>query len=465
MGVRGSVFVEVESTAPRGHGGPIQLFYGPVPPTPRPIISHAFGIHMWDTQGRRYLDGSSGPVVTNIGYGNKRVLEAMARQAEKVCYASRAVFENQPNIDLADLVTGLAGPGLERAFITSGGSEATEAAIKLARQYAVAQGEPQRWKVLGRSPGYHGATLGAAAVTGDPDSDVLFGPGMLVMPKVPAPFTYRLPANHDADSHARHCAAALEETILAEGPETVLAFIMEPVGGLATGALVAPDHYYRTVREICDRHGVLLIYDEVMSGAGRTGAFLAADHWPDARPDMVTLAKGIAAGYTPLGMVLAPAGMVETVAVSGGFMHGHTYSANPLSCAVGLAVVQEMMDHDLIANARDMGVQLRQRLQALMSTSRVIGDVRGLGLLNAVEIVADRDTKAMFPPETRAVERIIALAQERGLLLYTRRTAGGKYGEWLMLTPPLIVTAEEIEEIVALLAEAIAAFEREAGLA
>lgn len=465
MGVRGSVFVEEESAAPGGHGGPIQLFYGPKPPTPRPIISHASGIHMWDTQGRRYIDGSSGAVVTNIGYGNKRVLEAMVGQAEKVCYASRAVFENQPNIDLAELVTGLAGPGLERAFITSGGSEATEAAIKLARQYAVARGEPRRWKVLGRSPGYHGATLGAAAVTGDPDSDALFGPSMLVMPKVPAPFTYRLPANHDADSHARHCAAALEETILAEDPETVLAFIMEPVGGLATGALVAPDHYYRAVREICDRHGVLLIYDEVMSGAGRTGEFLAADHWPAARPDMVTLAKGIAAGYTPLGMVLVPAGMVDAVVASGGFMHGHTYSANPLSCAVGLAVVQEMLDHDLIANARDMGVLLRQRLQAIMSTSRVIGDVRGLGLLNAVEIVADRGTKAMFPPETRAVERIIAIAQERGLLLYTRRTAGGKYGEWLMLSPPLIVTPEEIEEIVALLAEAIAAFEREAGLA
>ena len=448
---------------PRAHGGPIQLFYGPEPATPRPVISHASGIYMWDTDGRRYLDGSSGPVVTNIGYGNRRVLDAMMRQAQKVCYASRAVFENQANIDLADLVTGLAGPGLDRAFITSGGSEATEAAIKLARQYAVARGEPERWKVLGRNPGYHGATLGAAAVTGDPDSDALFGPGMLVMPKVPAPFTYRLPENHDIDSNARRCAAAFEEAILAEGPETVLAFIMEPVGGLATGALVAPDHYYRAVRDICDRHGVLLIYDEVMSGAGRTGSFLAADHWPDARPDLVTLAKGIAAGYTPLGMVLAPATMVDTVVASGGFMHGHTYSANPLSCAVGLAVVQEMMDHDLIANARDMGVLLRQRLQALMGASSIIGDVRGLGLLNAVEIVADRDSKAMFASETRAVERIIALAQERGLLLYTRRTAGGKFGEWLMLTPPLIVSPQDIEEIVSLLADSLAAFGREIG--
>lgn len=465
MGEAGHEFVGHEPDVARAHGGPIQLFYSPETAAKRPVISHASGIHMWDTDGRRYIDGSSGPVVTNIGYGNRHVLNAMMQQAEKVCYASRAVFENQPNIGLADLVTRLAGPGLDRAFITSGGSEATEAAIKLARQHAVACGKPSRWKVLGRDPGYHGATLGAAAVTGDPDSDALFGPGMLVMPKVPAPFTYRLPDNHDADSHARLCAAALEDAIKAEGPETVLAFIMEPVGGLATGALVAPDHYYLAVREICDRHGVLLIYDEVMSGAGRTGTFLAADHWPDARPDMVTLAKGIAAGYTPLGMVLAPAEMVDKVAAAGGFMHGHTYSANPLSCAVGLAVVEEMLSHDLIANARDMGVLLRQRLRALMGGSKIIGDVRGLGLLNAVEIVADRETKAMFPPETKAVERIIALALERGLILYTRRTAGGRYGEWLMLTPPLISSEQDIEEIVRLLGEAVAAFEHEIGQA
>ncbi len=280
---------------------------------------------MWDTEGRRYIDASSGPVVSNIGHGNERVVRAMAEQARKVAFASRSQFENEPNIQLADLVTSLAGPGLERAFFVSGGSEATEAAIKLARQYAVVRGETSRWKVIAREPGYHGGTLGALAVTGDPEAERVFGALTRPMPKVPAPFSYRLPANHDADSYARHCAAALEDTIRREGPETVLAFIMEPVGGLATGALVAPDHYHRAVREICTRHGVLLIYDEVMSGAGRTGAFLAADHWPDARPDLVTLAKGIAAGYTPMGAVLAPASMVEAVAEAGGFMHGHTY--------------------------------------------------------------------------------------------------------------------------------------------
>src|SRR5262249_6462622 len=183
--------------------------------------------------------------------------------------------------------------------------------------------------------------------------------------------------NHDSESYARHCAEALDETIRREGPETVLAFILEPVGGLATGALVAPDSYYQAVREICDRHGVLLIFDEVMSGAGRTGKFLAAEHWPAGRPDMVTLAKGIAAGYTPMGAVLAPTAMVEAVAEAGGFLHGHTYAANPLSCAVGVAVVREMVEQKMMANAERMGARMWQRLAELQKTSAILGDIRG----------------------------------------------------------------------------------------
>ena len=443
------------------HGGPVQVFYQKKGAKRRPTVARAEGIYMWDTDGRRYIDASSGPVVSNIGHGNKRVLAAMIEQAEKVAFASRAVFENEPNVALADLLTGLAGPGLERAFFVSGGSEATEAAIKLARQYAVTQGEGKRWKVIARDPGYHGASLGAVSVSGDPQSEATFGSLIKVMPKAPAPFTYRLPENHDADSYARQCAAALDELIRREGPETVLAFIMEPVGGLATGALVAPDPYYGAVREICDRHGVLLIFDEVMSGAGRTGTFLAADHWPQARPDMVTLAKGIAAGYTPMGAVLASSRMVEAVAEAGGFLHGHTYAANPLSCAIGHAVVSEMIEHDLMANAAAMGALLRQRLEALQAKSAILGDVRGKGLLMAIEIVGDKETKAILPAERQAVYRIIELGVERGLLLYSRRTADGKYGEWLMVSPPLIVTAAQIEEIVGLIGETLGAYERE----
>ncbi len=442
-------------------GGSIQLFYATSVARNRPTVDRADGIYMWDTAGRRYIDACSGPVACNIGHGNPRVLEAMIAQAKKVAYASRALFENRPNIDLADLVTRLAGPGLERAFFVSGGSEANEAAIKLARQYAVTRGETARCKVIAREPGYHGSTLGAVSVVGDPDSERVFGALVRVMPKVPAPFSYRLPPNHDADSYARHCAAELEAVIRREGPETVLAFMMEPVGGLATGALVAPDHYYAAVRQICDRYGVLLIFDEVMSGAGRTGTFLAAEHWPAGRPDLVTLAKGVSAGYTPLGAVLAPAHMVEAVAGAGGFLHGHTYSANPLSCAIGLAVVREMVERDLMRNAARMGVVLRKRLDAIKAKSPIVGDVRGLGLLQAIEIVADKETKAIFPAERQAVYRIIELGIERGLLLYSRRTANGKYGEWLMVCPPLIVTEAEIDEIARLLGQTLAAYEAE----
>ena len=441
-------------------GGGIQVFYtGDA--VRKPVVARAEGIYMWDRAGKCYLDASSGPVTTNLGHGNRAVLAAMQAQAAQVCYASRAVFENQPNLDLAQKLVELAGPGFDQAFMVSGGSEATEAAIKLARQYAVASGQASRWKVLARNPSYHGASLGAVAVSGDPESDAVFEAVARIMPKVPVPFTYRLPDNHDADSYARHCAAKLEETILAEGPESVLAFIMEPVGGLSTGALVAPDHYHTAVREICTRHGVLLIYDEVMSGAGRTGAFLSADHWPDARPDLVTLAKGVAAGYTPLGVVMAPNKIVQSVVEAGGFLHGHTYTANPLSCAVANAVIEEMIRLDLMANATKMGAYLTAQLEKAAGASKIIGDVRGKGLLLAAELVRDKESKEILPFECRAVYRLLDIATELGLLLYTRKTARGAFGEWVMIAPPLTVTEAEADELVALFAEAITILESE----
>lgn len=443
------------------HGGPVQLFYLKKGAPRRPTVARGEGIYLWDTQGRRYIDASSGPIASNLGHANPRVIAASDQQMRKVAYASRAFFENDANAALAEIVTRLAGPGLERAFFVSGGSEATESAMKLARQYAITQGQGSRWKVLSRNPSYHGGTMGAIAISGDPVSEAAFGPMARLMPKVPAPFTYRLPEGHTAETYAEHCAAALEETILREGPETVLAFFLEPVGGLATGALVAPDRYYTRVREICSRHGVLLVFDEVMSGAGRTGQFLAAHHWPEARPDIVTLAKGIGAGYTPLGAVLAPREMVDAVAEAGGFMHGFTYASNPLSCAIGHAVVSETDERLLIPNAAAMGLRLRERLLEVQKGSSVMGDIRGKGLLMAIEIVADRDTKAILPAKTQAITRIVEMGMERGLLLYSRRTANGLYGEWLMVAPPLIVDAPQVDAIAALIGDTLAAFEKQ----
>ncbi len=385
----------------------------------------------------------------------------MRAQAEAVTFAYPGLFESDANVALADLVCKLAGPGLDRAFFVSGGSEATEAAIKLARQYALAIGQPARVTVIGREPSYHGATLGALAVTGDHHAEDIFGPLMRSMPKVPAPLSYRVPAGHTVESYAEACARALEDEIVRQGPDTVLAFIMEPVGGLASGAMVAPASYYDAVRAICDRHGVLLIYDEVMSGAGRTGTFLAADHWPAVRPDLVTLAKGLAAGYTPFGAVLAPDRIVDPVVGAGGFLHGHTYFTNPLSCAIAHAVVSEMLDRDLIGNAARMGRRLRAGLDALAARSRIIGDVRGLGLLMAIELVADKATRRMLPPPLVAPARLGALALQEGLALYSRRTSGGKFGDWVMITPPLIIDAAQVDELVGLLGRAITRLEQE----
>lgn len=429
------------------------------PPARRPRICRAEGVWFEDAEGRRYMDASSGPVVSNLGHGNRRVLDAMREQAEAVAFAFPTQWESEAGLRLSARLQQLAGPGLERAFFVSGGSEAVETAMKLARQHAVATGQPGRWKVIGRDPSYHGGTLGALSVTGDAAAHAMFGPMMRAMPRVPAPFTYRLPPNHTPDTYARHCADALDATIRAEDPGTVLAFIMEPVGGQSTGALVAPDAYYGAVRDICTRHGVLLIHDEVMAGAGRTGRFLAGEHWPEGRPDLVVLAKGLTAGYTPMGAVLAPAALVDRVAGSGGFMHGFTYFANPLSCAVACACLDELVERDLMGNASRMGARLRARLEAL--DSPLAGDVRGLGLLLALELVADRATKRPLPPGRMAAARMQALGLEHGLALYTRRTAGGVHGEWLMLTPPLIITAAEVDELCDRLVATLGAFEAE----
>jgi adenosylmethionine-8-amino-7-oxononanoate aminotransferase len=253
----------------------------------------------------------------------------------------------------------------------------------------------------------------------------------------------------------------LHARIAAEGAQTVLAFILEPVMGFCGGATHAPAAYYRRVREICDESGVLLIHDEIVSGAGRSGTFLAADHWPGARPDLAILAKGLGGGYVPLAAFLAPAALVDAVAGAGGFHVGHTHKAHPLACAVGLAVLAETVENGLIERARETGAYLRAQLAGLQERCAVIGDVRGLGMLHAVEIVADRRDKSMWPRAIDVVGRIQALAQETGLLIYGRRTHGGRFGDWIMVAPPLIATRADVDEIVAGLGQCLAAFERE----
>ncbi len=423
-------------------------------------VSHAKGIHVWDTAGRRYIDVTSGPVAVNIGHGNERVLRAMREQAERVCFAYPSAFESESNVRLTEKLTAQAGLGLDNAFFVSSGSEAVEKCLQFARRFVAATGNGKRRKVISRDPCYHGSTRATAALSADPGYAVLLDERDAPV-LVPAPFSYRTPAGLDASQYASHCAEALRDKILSEGPESVLAFIIEPVMGFCGGADSAPASYYRRIREICDEFGVLLIYDETISGAGRTGRFLAAHWWDGARPDLVTLAKGIGGGYYPLAAFLAPQRMVDVVVGAGGFHIGHTHKAQPLACAVGLAVLEVTQDELLIERAHDNGLYLRQVLADVQRANDLIGNVRGLGMLNAIEIVANPATKAMLPRELDAIGRLQAIARSKGLLIYGRRTHGGKFGDWLMVTPPLIATRADIDEIVAGLAATLREYRNE----
>jgi len=429
----------------------------------RPLLDRAEGVYLWDRNGKRYLDGCSGAMVSNIGHSNPRVLEAMRLQMERATFGYRLHFENEPAERLAAQIAELCPQGHDRVFFVSGGSEAVESCLKLARQYAFATNQGSRWQVISRNPSYHGSTLGALAITGYRPLSDPFLPMMQQMPSVPAPRCYLDSDSLTAVERGIRYADMLRDKIIELGPETVLAFIMEPVGGASTGALVAPDSYYARIREICDEFGVILIYDEVMSGAGRTGRYLAAEHW-GIKPDIIALAKGLAAGYAPLGAMLADNRIIDPVLNSGGFQHGYTYAGNPLACAAGLAVTQEILEQGLMEQAESTGKLLKSELEALMDDYAFIGDVRGKGLLLAFELVESRESMKPLPASLNAYVRLVELAYERGLIIYSRRTREGVEGEHFMVCPPMIATREHVAEIIGTLRASLDALQRELGL-
>ena len=429
----------------------------------RPRLQRAEGVYIWDTDGKRYLDGSSAAMVCNIGYSNPAVLDAMRRQMELSTFGYRLHFETETAEKLAAKLAALSPEGLNRSFFVSGGSEAVESAIKLARQYKLAVGEAQRWKVISRFPSYHGSTLGALALTGYAPLTAPFDVMMRPMPKVPAPRAYLDGLDPTDPQTGRHYADMLEAQILAEGPETVLAFIVEPIGGASTGCLMPPAGYMQQIREICDAHDVVLIHDEVISGGGRSGTFFAADNWNTA-PDIAVLSKGFGAGYMPLGAVIAHDRIVEAVLERGGFAHGFTYAGNPLACAAGLAVIEEIERMGLMNNAMLMGVRLESLLHGLMNRYSVIGDVRGMGLLQGFELVADRTTMEPLPRELNAYDRLVELAYDNGLIIYARRSRGGYEGDHFLVAPPMILAEKHVDEIIDKLTVALDQFSAEAGL-
>lgn len=430
----------------------------------RPVIDRAEGIYLWDKSGRRYIDGSSGPMVVSIGHGNRNVIDAMKRQMDRVTFAYPLHFESEAATELASRMAGKMPGDLSRIYLLSGGSEAVESALKLARQWAVVTGQPSRWKIITRFPSYHGGTVGSLAVTGDLALTETFAPQIRDMPTIPAPTAYRDRDNLSLEQRGLRYADMLEDKILAEGPESVLAFIMEPIGGAATAALVPPDTYFPRIREICDKYGSLLIHDEVMTGAGRTGKFLGGDHW-NCRPDIIALSKGIGSGYAPLGAMAASARVVQPVIDSGGFQHGHTYAGNPLACAAGLAVLDEMERLGCVGNAATMGELLKQQLEGLAARYPFIAGVRGKGLLLGADMVADPETFAPLPKASNANLRLLDLAYERGLIIYSRRIRGdGVELDNFMLAPPLIITQEQIGEMVGILDDALGALAAELDL-
>ncbi len=429
-----------------------------------PTVERAQGIWLWDTTGKRYLDGCSGAVAMSIGHGDPRVLAALERQARKVTFAYRTQFENQPSHELAARLVAQLSQGLNRVFYTSGGSESVEAALKLARQYHLAKGESSRYKVVSRFPSYHGSTLGALSVTGYAPLNEPFAPLTLPPLYVQAP-TGAGGRLQDTESYVAACAAELEDVIQRAGADTVAAFIVEPVGGASTGALVSPPGYLGAMTEVCRRNGILIIYDEVMTGIGRTGAFCAYQHWENDKPigaevDILALSKGLGAGYIPLGAIVCREEIADTVVAAGGFAHGHTYAGNPLACAVGNAVLEVVEEDGLVENARVRGAQLRAGLESIQSANSIVGDVRGLGLLTALEFMADPETQAPFPAELDVHMQMTALAREQGLLVYPRRSRGGYVGDHILVAPPLSISEPELVELLERLATAVGALQR-----
>ena len=425
--------------------------------TPPKAVDGA-GIWLTAEDGRRILDASGGAAVSCLGHQHPRVLDAIARQAAKLAYAHTAFFSSEPAEALADHLVGHEPGGLAYVYFVSGGSEAIEASIKLARQYFVERGEPQRGNFIARRQSYHGNTLGALAAGGNAWRRAPYAP--LLSPAfshVTPAFAYheRREDEQDADFVTR-LAAELEAEFQRLGPDTVAAFIAEPVVGATAGCVPAPENYFRRVREICDRHGALLILDEVMCGMGRTGTTHAWEQ-EGVAPDIQAIAKGLGGGYQPIGAMLARAAIVDTIREgSGAFQHGHTYLGHPLACAAALEVQRIIGDENLLDHVKQRGRQLEQRLIERFGNHRHVGDVRGRGLFQAIELVEDRATRTPFDPAFKLHQKIKAAAFDNGLACYPAGgTVDGRRGDHVLLAPPYIATSDDIDLIVEKLGTAV----------
>jgi adenosylmethionine-8-amino-7-oxononanoate aminotransferase len=426
--------------------------------TTPPVAVSAQGMHITDSAGRRYLDACGGAAVSCLGHAHPEVLAAMHAQIDRVAYAHTSFFTTEVAEELADHLASHAPAGLDHVYFVSGGSEAVEAALKLARQHFVEIGQPQRTRFIARRQSYHGNTLGALAVGGNEWRREQFAPLLIDVPHVAPCYEYRdRAADETQDAYTARLLRELAQAIEAAGPDRIIAFVAETVVGATAGALPPTPGYFRGVRELCDRHGILYIADEVMCGMGRTGSLHAVEQ-EGVVPDMVVVAKGLGGGYQPIGAVLASERVVAPIrAGSGLFQHGHTYIGHPTAAAAALAVQRIIQRDDLLKVVRQRGRYLRAALDARLGAHPNVGDIRGRGLFLGIELVADRASKAPFDPELRLHAAVKSQAMAHGLMVYPMGgTIDGRSGDHILLAPPFIVSEPQLDEIVDRLAAALA---------
>jgi len=422
-----------------------------------PLAAASAGCWITDAEGRKYLDASGGAAVSCLGHAHPDVLAAMHAQIDRIAYAHTSFFSTEVAEQLADALIRSAPQGMSHVYLVSGGSEAMEAALKLARQYFVEKGEPRRGRFIARRNSYHGNTLGALAVGGNEWRRRQFAPLLIDVEHVAPTYAYRDQRDGESpEQYGARLAQELAATIERVGGENVIAFVAETVGGATSGALVAPPGYFRRVREICDRHGILLILDEVMCGMGRTGTLHACEQ-EGVAPDLMAIAKGLGGGYQPVGAVLVGSRVIDAIAAgSGFFQHGHTYIGHPVACAAALAVQQVFARDRLVERCAAQGERLRRELEETFSQHENVGEVRGRGLFQALELVADRATKAPFDPALKMHARVKKAAMELGLLCYPMGgTIDGARGDHVLLAPPFIVSDDELDLLLERLVEAV----------
>lgn len=430
---------------------------------PYPMAVRGEGCWLYTADGRKLLDAAGSGAVISIGHGIEEIGQAMARQARQLSFVHSTQFQNQAAEDLAERLLAMAPANFRsggRVFLTSGGSEATETALKLCRQYWIERGESRRVKVVARWQSYHGTTLGALAVSGNIGRREPYLPLLADWGHIPPCYCYRCPFALTYPGCGVACADELEKRIAAEDPGTVAGFIFEPVVGATLGGAAPPPGYLERIAGICRRHDVLLIADEVITGIGRTGTNFGVD-CSSIEPDLIAVGKGVGSGYAPLGAVLASARVVEAIARgSGKFVHGFTYNAHPVSAAAGVAVLNHLQQHRLIERVPAAGIELARALEGLKARFPMIGEVRGSGLLLGIEFVRDRKTRTPFAPEAKIADRVYQAAFDAGVLTYpVQGCADGERGDHLMLAPPFPITTGEIHTLIAGLETALASVE------